>query len=450
MLAIASLEKENESLRARLVEAEARLGSISYQLGLSISEAIAKPGLKTFLAPFSIARLLMRWGMRKKNRSRSNVPDCSGALSSADECRPFVYLFMPINGVGLGHLTRCLAIAKRLRLLDPKSEIIFFTTSIAVALVHRSRFICYHIPPLNLSGTSVESSGWDDMFAVHLESIIAAHSPSVFIFDGSHPYGGIRRVLLKNPGIKAVWLKRGLFKSKTTSQQVDHFKELFDQVIVPGELGEQMEIQQKKSLTNSAVSVAPIIICDTEELLPRRVVLQQLNLSDQKKTVYLQLGAGNINDTVALHAIIIQALQKIPDLQLVLGRSPISLEQLEISGAVRVLEDYPNSKYFEGFDCAIVTAGYNSVYEAIFHSLPVVLVPNLDTKSDDQAERARLAAVHGRVRVLSQRSPDLLIQYVTELLQGGRESKREPFENGARAAARILWDNAKSSLRAHT
>ncbi|WP_229635446.1 hypothetical protein, partial [Pseudomonas syringae] len=47
------------------------------------------------------------------------------------------YLFLPINGAGLGHVSRALAVAKELRTQKPEAHIVFLTTSIAVHLVYR-------------------------------------------------------------------------------------------------------------------------------------------------------------------------------------------------------------------------------------------------------------------------------------------------------------------------
>ena len=52
-------------------------------------------------------------------------------------------LFMPTNGCGLGHVTRTLAVARRLKEMHPNVEIIFFTTSFALNIIQKEGFLSY-------------------------------------------------------------------------------------------------------------------------------------------------------------------------------------------------------------------------------------------------------------------------------------------------------------------
>ena len=57
-------------------------------------------------------------------------------------------IFMVTNGAGLGHLTRGLAVAKKLRQLDSTLEIVFFSTSLATEVIRNEGFMFY-ISPVN-------------------------------------------------------------------------------------------------------------------------------------------------------------------------------------------------------------------------------------------------------------------------------------------------------------
>ncbi|NER60183.1 UDP-N-acetylglucosamine--N-acetylmuramyl-(pentapeptide) pyrophosphoryl-undecaprenol N-acetylglucosamine transferase [Pseudomonas sp. MAFF212428] len=96
-----------------------------------------------------------------------------------------VFLFLPINGAGLGHLTRSLAVARRLQQQKPDAKIVFLTTSIGVALVHRAGFACHHVPPAALLNESPVA--WNQLFFRNIDAVLALHRPGTLVFDGTAP-----------------------------------------------------------------------------------------------------------------------------------------------------------------------------------------------------------------------------------------------------------------------
>jgi UDP-N-acetylglucosamine--N-acetylmuramyl-(pentapeptide) pyrophosphoryl-undecaprenol N-acetylglucosamine transferase len=86
-----------------------------------------------------------------------------------------------VNGVGLGHLTRLLAIARRMKGLQANVEIIFFSLSSAIHLVSREGFLGYHLPSIrNFSKSEWE---WNQLLTSHLNHVISLHRPEIFVFD---------------------------------------------------------------------------------------------------------------------------------------------------------------------------------------------------------------------------------------------------------------------------
>ncbi|MFD1735469.1 hypothetical protein ACFSCX_02730 [Bacillus salitolerans] len=101
-------------------------------------------------------------------------------------------LFMPTNGFGLGHLTRTLAIARRLKQQDPSVKIIFITTSHAIHLVYKEGFIGYFFPSEKLS--TLKRRVWNQMFSSTVINVIRAYNPKVLVFDGVYPYDIISEI----------------------------------------------------------------------------------------------------------------------------------------------------------------------------------------------------------------------------------------------------------------
>lgn len=116
------------------------------------------------------------------------------------------YLFVAINGAGLGHLTRCLAVATRIRKRAPDENIVFVTTSIAVPLVHQAGFVCHHITPFALAGRDVSNRQWNVLFRRMLAAALRLHRPSTLVFDGSFPYDGLVRAMNDFRSMKRVWI----------------------------------------------------------------------------------------------------------------------------------------------------------------------------------------------------------------------------------------------------
>ena len=61
------------------------------------------------------------------------------------EIRRNSIVFFPTNGVGFGHFTRTLAIARRLKKIDSSLEIVFITTMPTPPLSDEG-FLTYHLP----------------------------------------------------------------------------------------------------------------------------------------------------------------------------------------------------------------------------------------------------------------------------------------------------------------
>lgn len=345
-----------------------------------------------------------------------------------------VFLFLPINGAGLGHLTRSLAVARRLREQKPDAQIIFLTTSIGVTLVHRAGFACHHVPPAALLNES--PAAWNQLFFKNIEAVLALHRPGTLVFDGTAPYLGLQRIMRVYRGIRYVWIKRGLYKAGVNQERLKEYVALFDTIIAPGELVEQLAGGDGG---NSKVrQVDPIALLDRSDLLDRIAARRMLRISQDRPSAYVQLGAGNINGIADLQGTVVRLLRR-RGIDVVLGQSPIALKPEANLDADSVIVDYPNSRYFAAFDFAILAGGYNSVCEAVMLGLPALFVPNMSTGADDQLRRCEMTAHFGPYKVLSEFSEDRLEQAINDLINESVPSSYEG-RNGAEDAARILGE----------
>lgn len=197
------------------------------------------------------------------------------------------YLFLPINGAGLGHVSRALAVAKALRKQKPEARIVFLTTSIAVHLVYREGFVCHHVPPAALLQGRLGAVSWNRLFYRCVAEVVNTHRPGTLVFDGSAPYLGLQRVMRRYRSLRYVWVKRGLYKTSVDQKRMNGHVSLFDRVIVPAEFGSpahQGEPGEPISM------VAPIIGMDRQGLLSPSEVCARLRLDPSRPRVYVQLG----------------------------------------------------------------------------------------------------------------------------------------------------------------
>jgi hypothetical protein len=133
-------------------------------------------------------------------------------------------VMFPTNGIGFGHFTRMLAIAKRMKQQDPSLEIIFFTTMPTLHLLRP-----YGIPAHHISGPKyfkgVDSNEWNALLEEELTLCIETHKPSMFIFDGAFPYRGMLRAIQGRDVPKKIWMRRGMFRkgAKIPVDSIQHF-----------------------------------------------------------------------------------------------------------------------------------------------------------------------------------------------------------------------------------
>lgn len=302
-------------------------------------------------------------------------------------------LFYCVNGGGLGHLTRSLAIARRVRRHDPTIPVYFLTSSQALQVIAREGFVVYHIPPHSAYDGQVSTIGWNALLQEQIRLIVDTHRPTMLVYDGVFPYRGLLDALQECRFAYAAMVLRLRHKHDRLTEVADKLG-LFNELIYPGEAGVTGDAAGLIPPELSRLSgrlVDPIVYLDRDELLPRDEVRATWAVPPEKKLVYVQLGAGNINDTQSWTRRTLDLLSRRDDVAVVLAESPIAARACEQHADVHILRHYPNALYFNGFDLAITAAGYNSFHEQLYFGVPSVLIPNPDTRTDDQVGRAMTA-----------------------------------------------------------
>ncbi len=410
---IEKLQRENRRLRE----------TVSFRLGLHLTDAVRKPWKMIFL-PLSFPILCFKIGLERLGKIARIQQSLEQKDNSHDSNTTVLF---PTNGVGFGHFTRMYALAKELRKQNPKMEIIFFTTMPTLHIPYLDDFPTYHLAGKH-KFDDMDSTIWNMLVEEMLSLIFDTHAPKNFIFDGAFPYRGMLDAINARENLNRVWVRRGMFK-KGKSVPVGSI-EHFDLIVHPGDAVNvnHSEIQHNVEVLNTD----PILLINQNDMFSRDDARNRLGVPDDSIVVYVQLGAGQINDIDSEIKITVDCLLDNEDIFIVIGESMLG-ERVKISNKrVTILRDYPNSLYFNAFDYSIQAGGYNSFHEMRSMKLPTLFYPNLNTGMDDQKSRCLIAVDEGWGIVNTNRNIENISKDIKKLLKLERnaDSKLGSVKNG--------------------
>lgn len=347
-------------------------------------------------------------------------------------------LFVTSNGVGMGHLTRLLAIARR---MPPGVTPVFATMSQALAVVRAAGYHAEYLP----FHTYIEcdKADWNAWLKEELGRLIALFDAKALIYDGGSPHQGVIDAAARKQDVALVWCRRAMWQDPLWDEPLSSAK-FFDLVIEPGELAGAYDRGSSLRQRDRVAAVDPILLLDEDELLSRAASRKALGLDPDRPATLIQLGAGNYSSQQPLVDEIAKYLGGPSGSQLVLAEWLMSERTLGLWPEIRRLRNFPNAKYLRAFDSAISAAGYNSFHEVTHYGVPTLFLPVELPFLDDQLGRASHAADEGyglvhRATEL-RRLPETLAELMDPARQAGlREGCRlwrRP--NGAAAAAEMI------------
>jgi hypothetical protein len=347
-------------------------------------------------------------------------------------------LFVSSNGVGLGHLTRQLAIARR---LPPSVSAVFATMSQGFAVAEQSGFPVEYIPFVTQSGFDLAQ--WDVWLAEQLCQIVDFHDIAGLVFDGVMPFGGLIEALRRRRNLSATWVRRPMWRRERKEHHLPA-QRFFNLIIEPGEIAASHDQGATRDYRGVVMPVPPVRLLDEEELYDRTTAAERLDLDPDRPAVLIQLGAGANHDIVSLIDMIVTTLKAHPEVQPVIAEWRISALPLELWPDVRRLRTFPLARYFSAFDFTISATGYNSFHEIVAHGLPAIFLANPNQVMDDQVQRAAFAEEHGAAIVLPQNDAPSLQMAIETLLQErarwflSANCRRLAQANGAAMAAEAI------------
>jgi len=312
------------------------------------------------------------------------------------------------NGIGLGHITRLLAIAKALpRHIQP----IFLTLSPATPLLWEHGMSADYIQSHGRGG--VTSDSWNAAFELELEGAINASGARMVVFDGNDAFPSLRHLLSARPDIAKVWIRRGLWQPQ--SELNEETEALFDMILAPWEFAQHDDIGATAH-RQKVEPIGPVLLTPPHERLAREVARAELGLEDDDWCIAIQLGAEANTD-----------MQPVRDEIAALPKEYAS-RRVRIFDFVNPMSVARNDTPFErhqrypvfsvstAFDLMITTAGYNGFHECTLGGVPAIYVPNEAPEMDDQALRAASAESSGLAYAVPLRDMSRLRSKVVSML----------------------------------
>ncbi|MFT4977264.1 MAG: UDP-N-acetylglucosamine--N-acetylmuramyl-(pentapeptide) pyrophosphoryl-undecaprenol N-acetylglucosamine transferase [Myxococcota bacterium] len=327
-----------------------------------------------------------------------------------------------INGRGMGHLVRQLAILRWVRrygaLLDVSVECWVLTSSEADTLARREGIPSLKMPSkAMMRDANIDPHRYLSIARGWVLNAIAGLQPDVLIVD-TFPAGSFGElVTVLELARTRVLVRRRVKESFAEEEAYQALLPLYDRCISPDDR-----------------ETGPIVIREREELLPRPAARRALGIPDNTRAVYLSLGGGGDPAAAQLLPRAVRLLRA-SSWHVVVGAGPL-YEGEELRGeGITWLDRYVPVELFAGVDAAVSAGGYNSYHELMYAGVPTVFLPQ-PRIADDQAARVDRAVAAGAGRRAAR------LEDVPALLEdpGSAEAARGLVpDNGARrAAAEVL------------
>ena len=298
-------------------------------------------------------------------------------------------LFLSSNGIGMGHLTRLLAVARR---CESSIEPVFLAMSQAAKVVEDYGFLVEF--PAHHLYLDLDVERWNQALREQIDEMVSFYDARALLFDGNVPYRGLIDARSDNQSVPFLWCRRGMWLPGAGRVALERARD-FDAVLEPRDLAEDYDRGGTAYHDERRRRVDPILLLDRHELLERAAARVELGLDPDRPAILIQLGARNNYDYGELFEVAHAHLRQRYDVQIAVAEWLIAEGSSDLPAQAIRLQAYPLCRYFRAFDGAISAVGYNSYHELIYHGLPTIFVPNEHPSMDDQLMRALFAERRG-------------------------------------------------------
>ncbi len=350
-------------------------------------------------------------------------------------------VFMPTNGVGLGHAQRCVLIAHE---LDRASvEPVFAAFPSCAGLVKAYGFAAM---PL-FARSALHAQSHENDLANYLRLRALAQDAQALAFDGGYVFDSVYRTVLDHR-LRAVWVRRGLWQNEQDNTISLDREKAFERVIVPSEaFGELNAIYSEGAHVHP---VGPIVrqpaLTATERAKVRERLSERYGLAFEHLVV-TQLGGGVAADRGAQIQAVCGMLERRTNvLHLVLLWPTAALEPGWFRWSqTRVVKTHHAGVLADAADLCVTAVGYNTFHEVLYGARAAIFVPQTAGFMDDQRARAAAAFDRGLAGLVEPHQLMTLEREISRYLDGGEgETLRQRIaaldlpERGNAKAAKLI------------
>ncbi|MGD9512068.1 MAG: hypothetical protein AB7X49_26385, partial [Geminicoccaceae bacterium] len=230
--------------------------------------------------------------------------------------------FYPTNGIGLGHVTRLLAVARRL----PEGRgAVFFTPCHALGVIEHAGYSAEYVAEPAYDET--DPADHAAAMAPRLLAMLRHYDPAVVVFDGNVPREWLLAACAE-VDLPLVWIRRGMWRADPAlARHLDHGTR-FDAVMEPAEAAAALDRGPTATAPDAPIKVPPVMMLDRQEIEHRQRARATLGLAADRPTLLVQPGAGNNHDIEPM-------LDRVAEAQAWLGLQVVVAEWLIRHGSVR-------------------------------------------------------------------------------------------------------------------
>jgi hypothetical protein len=333
-----------------------------------------------------------------KRCREATLPGCEDEAPARPPRRPrpdppAPVVFVPTNGVGLGHAQRCALIAAEFRRGAP---VTFAAFPSCARLIKGYGFDV--VPLVPRSTLHAQKHANDVVNYLRLGAV--GEGAAGLVFDGGYVFDSVYRTVMER-GLRGVWVRRGLWQAGQNNTLSLDREKAFARVLVPQEAF--AELNHAYSSGPQVRSVAPIV---------QRVALQaperqalRARLAERYDVAFddlvvTQLGGGVAADRRdQIQALCGMMERRARTLHLVVVWPTAAVQPGWFGWTrTRVVRTHHAAVLAAAADLAIGAAGYNAFHEMLYNAVPTIFMPQTGAFMDDQAARAGAAVERGLAR----------------------------------------------------
>ncbi|MES2765078.1 MAG: hypothetical protein V4642_04375 [Bacteroidota bacterium] len=333
-----------------------------------------------------------------------------------------------VNGLGLGHITRLIAINRWIRrlcgALGAEAEITFLTSSECDTLAYQNGFPAFKIPSKNIireSGMSPQR--YRQIAKQWIWNAVNLCSPDILVVD-TFPSGSFDELFgIFDFPFKKVFIHRAVRPEIAAREKFQSALSAYHSIVVSQEKFAEAPIIPEK-LEERIFTTGEIMLRNREEIFTREEAREQLGIEQNALVCYITAGGGGDAQNEMLLGELSALADSFKNIHFVIGAGPLYRGREFRKANCTWLTRYNAMELFNAFDFAVSAGGYNSVYELLYCGIPTIFYPQTRLY-DDQNARIEFLKSENLCLVAE---PNDVFKNIEILLN---ESVREGFKNRA-------------------